>query len=173
MTHLPPNLAEKYHGQLPVPVVAIARDLGLSVFETADFADTQSGSIRKENDAYVIYVNTTNNPERKRFTIAHEIAHFLKHKPYLDTIAEHVDTTKQFVGTEGELRRIDSSTLSPEEQKLEQEANKIAGEILMPEDDFRKAWHKSNSIDTIAKQFLVSPSAATIRAQELYGEFLV
>lgn len=64
---------EKHKGTFPVPVIAIANDLGKEVYKINDFEDTESGSLRKEDGKFVIYVNAKHTSTRKRFTIAHEI----------------------------------------------------------------------------------------------------
>lgn len=163
----------KYKGQFPVPIIGIAHDLGLEIYETEDFSDDESGSIRKEGGKYVIYVNKRHAPTRKRFTIAHEVAHFAKHRQHLDTVAEHVDDTHQFIGREAVLMRSDGRVLTEKEKTMESEANRIAAEILMPEEEFQKVWAESTSIEEVAEKFFVSPSAATVRAERLYGQFLM
>src|SRR5260370_2801798 len=88
------ELREKHVG-VPVPVIAIARELKIKIYETYDFDNTQSGSIKKEDGKYVIYLNTSDSAERKRFTIAHELGHFLMHNEYLNQGNESVTESKQ------------------------------------------------------------------------------
>lgn len=160
------QIKEKYKETIPVPIVNIATELGLDVYETDDFKDDLSGSIKKEGERFVIYVNSHQSPWRKRFTIAHEIAHFLKHKDKIDV--EHFDSVKQ---PSPELHREDGVVMTQEERKIEQEANEIAADILMPKEAFLREWEKSTDIADVAKIFGVSASAATVRALKLTNSF--
>lgn len=162
-------------GTIPLPVVAIARDLGLEVFETPKLEDNQSGAIQKEGDQYVIYINDRHPATRKRFTIAHEIAHYILHKDKLDQGDIHVDEIAQpFNNGENRVRLLQRAhrVLTAEERVMETEANKLAAEILMPESLFRAAYEKTNSIEEVAKLFGVSQAAAVIQAKILFGEVL-
>jgi len=50
---------------------------------------------------------------------------------------------------------------------MEIDANRIAARLLMPEEQFRKIWKESNSVEAVATKFEVSVGAATIRASNL------
>ena len=160
------QIQEKYKEVIPVPIVTIAKELGIDVYETDEFKDDLSGSIKKEGENFAIYVNVNQSPWRKRFTIAHEIGHFLKHREKIDP--EHTDTVKQ---PSPELHREDGVILSAEERKMEQEANEIAADILMPKDAFVREFEKATDIAEVAKKFGVSASAATVRALKLTNSF--
>jgi Zn-dependent peptidase ImmA (M78 family) len=175
---MPAELRTKYQNCFPMPIVAIARDLGLEIYETGDFENTQSGSIVKEGDKYIIYINSHHAPTRKRFSIAHEIGHFLKHRAQLDKGQEMIDYIVQ-TAPNGEqphhavaLHRKTDHDMTEEERKQEQAVNAFAAELLMPEEEFRKIFEKSNTIEEIAGYFNVSASAATIRAKSLFGVFM-
>lgn len=167
---LPRDLYKKYCTTLPVPVVAIAQDLGLSIYETDDFKKNESGSIKQESDGFNIYLNINDSPERKRFTIAHEIAHFILHKSLLLSGEELVDEIKQPID---KLNRSKLRNLTQKEKLREIEANQFAAELLMPEEAFKDAWEYAESMDQMAEKFSVSPSAVTIRAKELLGIFMI
>jgi hypothetical protein len=51
------ELQDKYRGQVPVPIVAVATDLGIEVYETDQFDDSISGSLLKKDGKYSIFVN--------------------------------------------------------------------------------------------------------------------
>lgn len=93
---------------------------------------------------------------RKRFTIAHEIGHFVmpghKHLP-----------------NACESARIDS--YGPRVPAAEREANQFAAELLLPSklvgDAFRACEPSLESISSIAKQFLTSFSATARRMVEM------
>lgn len=163
------EIKEQYKGCVPVPIVAIANALGLAVYETSDFSDEQSGSIRKEGDNFVIYVNAQHPDTRKRFTIAHEIAHFLHDQDYFQhNNDEIVSTVKQPLA----LHRSSTDELPEQERKREVEANKTAADLLMPEEKFREIFEQAKTIEEVAATFQVSPSAATIRAEKLMHTFI-
>lgn len=159
------------HQVIPVPVVAIARDLGIALYETEDFDDSQSGSIKNENGHYIIYVNARQAPTRKRFTIAHELSHYVLHRAEIDKRQELIDYTKQ--PTDGGLYRTDSHHYTEADQELERQANELAAEILMPDREFNEIWQTADTIEEVAHYFNVSTSAATIRAKTLFGEFMI
>lgn len=163
------ELRTKYP-EIPVPVVDIARDLGLRIFATYDFKSAESGSLRRENSQYIIYINPTETPERQRFTIAHELGHFLMHKDVLSHEGdEFVDSLKQAVISLNRSNDVKEST----ERKREIEANQFAAALLMPEKEFKKIFLESNDLEKIASLFRVSQSAATVRAKELLGLFII
>lgn len=138
-----------FQKKAPVHVVPIAQAFGIEVFKDENFPDDLSGLIRKEEDGkYRCYVNATHPTTRRRFTIAHELSHFLLHKKYIgDGI------------TDDYLYR---SGLTNE---MEREANSLAAEILMPqhllEDYFDDI--EQFSITALADLFWVSPAAMEIR----------
>lgn len=72
-------LADHWHpDKFPVDVEDIAEKMGLKV-ERTYLRDGVSGMIRVRPDADpVIYVNVDENPLRQRFTIAHELGHFVE-----------------------------------------------------------------------------------------------
>lgn len=165
------EILEQYKNTIPVPVVHIAKQLGIDIYETEDFTKDQTGSITKEGEKYVIYVNAHTSPRRKRFTIAHEIVHFLKHREKIDE-RELVTETKQPVynGLQSQRGIVSpEQAAESEEQSIEEEANRLAAELLMPEEAFKKAWEETSSIEEIAERFQVSPQAASIRAERLVG----
>jgi len=113
-------LRERYHAhfggaELPVPVERIAEDmLGLAVSERDDLA--VSGMLLPAERE--IYVNAEDVPARRRFTLAHEVGHWVcqclegKGAPVMcraEDVSEGADRT------------------------LEREANVFAAELLMPE----------------------------------------
>ena len=106
-----------------VSLVEIVEKNGLKVFKR-DFGD-HSGSIMgaidfKHNKSKpVIYINKYKHPNNQRFTLAHELGHY---------VLEHRDQNTQF--------RIDfESDISSQNPKIrlqELEANYFAGALLMP-----------------------------------------
>lgn len=167
------QILNKHKGQIPVPIVAIASDLGIKIYETLDFDDAHSGSITKNGESFVIYLNATHSPKRKRFTLAHEIAHFLLHKKQLEGGAEHIDSTKQLIDEVITTLNRNKNVIDINERKMESEANNLAACILMPELEFKAVWSEVGSIEELAERFNVSDSAAAIRSKAVLGSFAV
>ena len=139
-----------YGGEaLPVPVEAIAEDLlGLRIEES--WKIDCSGMLLPAE--WKIVVNAAENVaddgqpiRRRRFTIAHEIGHWICH----------------VVGTgRAEPVFCRAKDLSEDtERDLEREANVFAAELLMPEPAVREAWGELGSIAACAAHFDVSPLA--------------
>ncbi|WP_024548881.1 ImmA/IrrE family metallo-endopeptidase [Siccibacter turicensis] len=107
-------LIKKYQCQFPIAVGAIARELGITV-KKSTLAAGISGEIKEENGNVIIRVNRHDVKERQRFTLAHEIAHFLLHR---DRIGDGI--------TDDILYRSKLSDF------MEVQANRLAADILMP-----------------------------------------
>ena len=137
---------------LPVPVEAIAEDLlGLRIEERWDIEC--SGMLLPAQRRVVLNANErvggrNDSPLRRfRFTIAHEIGHWVCHC------------------LEGRARDLEPSYCRPvdltesADRTLEREANVFAAELLMPEQAVRKAWSEFGDIAECATHFDVSPTA--------------
>lgn len=137
---------------IPVDVEGLARELGIQV-TTATLPDDVSGKIECELDrACTMIVNAGHSVTRRRFTIAHEIAHFVLHR---DLIGDGV--------IDDGLYR--SATLSG---TVERQANRYAASILMPQQFVRAFWSRGiRSPQELATAFGVSPAVAEIRIAEL------
>ena len=110
-------VVERFTGHEPVELGALARALGINV-KSATLRAGISGEIRPDPTAqsrFTIRINRHENKARQRFTLAHEIAHFLLHK---DLIRDGV--------TDDLLYR---SGLS---DSIEAAANRLAADIIMP-----------------------------------------
>jgi hypothetical protein len=120
-TQTPGQIIARYQTQAPVDVVAIASDLGLNVWKMP-FRDSISGKIFRDplngglRTGFSIAVNSTHSLVRQRFTVAHEIAHFLLHRSKLES-GDLVD---------------DAMYRSGLSSKEETAANRFAADILMP-----------------------------------------
>lgn len=108
------SLIRKYQLQFPIPVGAIAKELGIIV-KRSTLAAGISGEIKEEDGNIVIRINRHDVKERQRFTLAHEIAHFLLHR---DRIGDGI--------TDDILYRSKLSDF------METQANRLAADILMP-----------------------------------------
>jgi len=126
--------------ELPVPVEAIAEDLlGLHVSE-ADL-DGVSGLLYPAQRRIV--VNVADPAPRRRFTVAHELGHW---------ICQCQDRSDVQV-----YCRAEDVTLDPSARAVEREANIFAAELLMPEQAVREKW--AGDADACAASFGVSGEA--------------
>ena len=133
----------------PVPIEKVAKKFDLTVVEF-DFSDTISGVLKTQKK--VIGVNRKHHPIRRRFTVAHELGHFL---------------LGHELNKGGDL--IDDNFEKP--VSSEREANLFASFLLMPKEWIKKRAKKqkinSRTIKDLSKEFKVSEQALTIRLLEL------
>jgi hypothetical protein len=142
----------EFQQSAPVNVVGIAETLGIAVWESPDMGGQASGRLFKDSEnggpsGFSIVVNTNDAYRRKRFTIAHEIAHFLLHRT--EVSEELVDDTFYRSGLSNQK---------------EAEANRMAASILMPHSLIKQYKEQGiTSVDDLADLFEVSKQAMSIR----------
>ncbi len=159
------TLYAKYKDKIPFPVVKFAEKLGLKVFVTKNFPDKKSGEIKRKGNEYCVFINGNHSYERNRFTLAHEIAHFKLHKSILDKESSITD----FVGETSAIALARDKTQARDIQEIE--ADQLAADMLMPEDEFIRVWNEKNTAMEVASVFAVSKAAAQIRAQTLRAKY--
>jgi len=169
-------LSEEGHIDIapPIDLYSILNVLGVRLDESIDLdrLDT-AGSVSIGMDGVpVIWINPLENSflPRKRFTIAHEIGHLIKHIDPNVGMTEYIDTRKT-------LNRKASYWDSKE-----YEANNFAAELLMPTEllkehgekiiaKYRKLTGKKMPIDRLisemAKIFNVSEQAMRFRLRNI------
>lgn len=138
-------------------VIALSDRLGIEVYQ-ANMPDSESGYIeynKETKDTYIV-INQNHPITRQRFTVAHELGHYVN---------DYENLT--------EVGRLDRSR-STNKYGTEAEADQLAANILMPEDKTRESIDKFNpndswsyKIENIADQFKVSRPMAIIRLREL------
>lgn len=148
------------HKGPPVNIKGIARSLGIEVDKKANLDSDISGQIEQlENGRYRISANMVDHYYRQRFTIAHELGHFLCHS---HLISDGIDDNRAYRSTpEG---RFYNRSIGP---KQETEANRFAAAVLMPGDNVREEWQRLNDLEAISKRFQVSKKAMRIRLESL------
>lgn len=148
------EVVKRYLNEVPVKLAALARDLGLEVFKSP-LSPKISGLIEPSETAkagFRIKINRYEMLERQRFTLAHEIAHFLLHR---DKIGGGVFDNVMY-----------RSNLS---SKYEVEANRLAAELIMPDNMINKEREKLGEISSdeiivlLSEIFHVSQPAMRIR----------
>jgi hypothetical protein len=130
---------ELYGGPaLPVPVESIAEDLlGLSVEEVE--LDVSGMLVPAERR---ILVNASESEPRRRFTIAHELGHWV---------------CQCLEGTSAPVYCRPKDVSRAADRALEREANVFAAELLMPEDAVREEF--GGNASTVVRRFGVSGEA--------------
>ncbi len=155
------SILERYLSECPVRLGALAAELGVSV-KVSSLRTGISGQISREpqDNAYVIRVNRHEARQRQRFTIAHELAHFLLHRHIIDSIPEGI--------TDNVLYR------SGVPERIEFEANRLAAEIVMPRELVQQKLQEEYggliteaTIEKLASEFQVSKAAMEIRLSTL------
>ena len=135
--------------EIPVPVESIAEDLlGLRI-EERDLGECSGMLIPSERLIVVNASEATNGDvpiRRQRFTIAHELGHWICHAHAAEEAAPAY------------CRSRDLS--QDADRDLEREANVFGAELLMPEDAVRDAWDALLHAGRLAERFGVSSLAA-------------
>lgn len=108
------EIITKYHTEYPVKLGAIAKELGI-VVKRATLTANISGQIKETDGVVTIKINRHDVKARQRYTLAHEIAHFLLHRHLL-----------------GEGITDDVLYRSSQSNQIEREADRLAADIIMP-----------------------------------------
>lgn len=136
-----------------VSLDVMAQKLGIKVYESdlTDITGSLSGFITYDDPATKshprIYIEKSMSPERKKFTLAHELGHHFLH--------------------EGVKLRLDNLDYSLENKDTteESEANYFAASLLIPKELLLKLLDQKKSVEEIADYFQVSLSAARNRVK--------
>ena len=145
-------LIENFQREAPVDLMGLARALGLTV-KAATLGPGKSGEIRPEGaGAFIIRVNRHDSLGRQRFTVAHEIAHYLLHRELI-----------------GSGISDDALYRSNQSDRIEAEANRLAADIVMPTKLVTNALNVAARLGVedlksqLAASFQVSPAAMGIK----------
>ena len=145
----------------PIPVDRIAKRQGL-MLRAEPLESTLSGFLYRAGDRAVVGTNSLQPQVRQRFTVAHELGHFMLHE--LEEL--HVDRQVHF--------KLRSKLSSQGTDDDEIEANLFAAEILMPRDMIANDVRRLGAIDVIddkitslAQRYRVSVQAMTLRLRDL------
>lgn len=143
------DIIERYENHPPIDLMSLAEKLGIQIDFSHDLGQDIAGKItRQHNGKFLISVNSNNTAKRQRFTIAHEIAHYALHKDEI-----------------GDRGVIDNSLFrSNLSNHREQQANRLAAQMLMPAKLVRIEWEKGNrDLSYLSQHFGVSQQAAEVR----------
>lgn len=152
------SVLRKHMRSLPVDVVAIIEELKILYIEEP-LEDKQSGRIDFNDPFCTIHVNSKESEQRKRFTAAHELGHFLLHK---DLLAEGRHLDRLF-----DVEPSDNPS-EPLRKKHEVQANQFAADLLMPRSATIRLYQEyEGDVNKIAEKFAVSRAAVEVRLKSL------
>jgi len=158
-TNLAPEVRQEIDGYLsehPVKLGAIAKRLGVKVLLSTLPRGT-SGQIGHEDGNFVIRINRHEAKHRQRFTLAHELSHFLLHRV-------RVEAANGW--SENVLLRAPNQPV-----QIEYEANRLASDLIIPSAQLAEATADysgpmtSEVIEDLARRFGVSTAAMEIKLQ--------
>lgn len=135
-------------------IMGLVSKLGGSVYERG-YVQMNGNSLKisESDDSFEIYVSAVDNKKRQKFTIAHELGHYIIH----------------YLGGDPKSRKnIYYRTSYAEGGISEYEANVFAANLLMPQEKFMKCFEEQNrDLGIVADKFGVSIVAAEVRARSL------
>ena len=167
----PELLAQAIHDQLgerpgPVPVRAIAAALDIGEIRAEPLPNMEGALIAlPERGDGSILVNSRSSPRRQRFTIGHELGHFLN--------VWHVSTEGTFTCSKDDMR-LGGPTSRPsltKHQRQEIEANAFAIALLAPRERLKSVLAKAPDLTLpirLAEELDISREAACRRYVELH-----
>lgn len=142
----PLQLAERYWGDIPVPVFRILSELGLGPEMRSLPVDISGWIERKPSGDYGVVINQEHAPTRRRFTAAHELGHFIYHR---DLLGQGVGDTRAY-------RALNTPLPNPNIRPVhERQANSFAANLLMP----------ARSIAMLKAQGVTEPKALAERLE--------
>jgi Zn-dependent peptidase ImmA (M78 family) len=150
---------------IPVPVEAIARALDITEIRPLQTEGFEGGLITyPDKSEGIVLVNMHSQPRRQRFTVGHELGHFVNpwHKP---------KEGNQFLCTAEDMRRL-TANKHDRATVMEVEANRFAAELLLPKEPFRKDLRRLAGPDMehilrLAEKYDISREATGRRYVEL------
>ncbi len=153
----------------PIDPIKCAKYLGVNVQSISLKADISGLFVMKDKMAFIRYNENEKNEKRSRFTIAHELGHFVLHK----NIPLIIDK-----GKNDRILFRDSFPTSGEFDR-EREANAFAASLLMPkfliDTEIKKVPKDADIVSYLSDKFNVSEQAMSFRLTNLelieYGIF--
>lgn len=148
------TLIKSFQDAPPVRLSDLARALGVPI-KASTLGPGISGEIRPADNGFIIRINRHDPVKRQRFSVAHELAHYLLHREEIGT------------GIEDDV--LYRSSLS---NYREQQANRLAADILMPESllsETQQAAEEKGVGDValyLAEIFGVSEAAMRIKLEQ-------
>lgn len=160
INNLTQDIIDLYNIRIPIENINnVVMILGGSVEESIDIDNMSDGSVRKQDNGFIIYVSPFQSSERKKFTIAHELGHLFLHMGYR-------------INSDLWNKQKNATYYRSGDSLMEYQANEFAAALLMPQKEYKKIMDQytiGNKVETdkVADYFGVSVSAASNR-----GKFL-
>jgi Zn-dependent peptidase ImmA (M78 family) len=147
-----------------VPIFDIVKAMGLQLLEF-NLGEETSGVLVIENGKGSIGYNPKDSFVRRRFTVAHELGHYILHR----------DANELFVDNFFLMKFRKNNSYTKEEYWQEQQANAFAAALLMPEkfieaEIVREEYHgvdETELITKLARKFEVSIPGMSYRLTNL------
>lgn len=160
INNLTQDIIDLYNIEIPIQNINdVVTALDGRVEESIDIDYMSDGSIRKQDNGFVIYVSPFQSAERRKFTIAHELGHLFLHMGYR-------------INSDLWNKQKNATYYRTGDSLMEYQANEFAAALLMPKKAYKEIMDQytiGNEVETdkIASYFGVSISAASNR-----GKFL-
>ncbi|MCH8195853.1 MAG: ImmA/IrrE family metallo-endopeptidase [Chloroflexi bacterium] len=117
-----------------------------------DWPPELSGVLVMRRHGPVIGLNRRHSPERRHFSFWHEVGHYLIHRPRLSS---------------GLLACPHPASPRMADLDLEREADIFAANVMMPADWVRRSHRRQSTLQALARDFGVTPTAMMRRLREL------
>jgi len=152
---------------VPIPIEVIATSLEITDIKEIGAGNFEGGLLTdREKSEGTILVNRRSHHKRQRFTIGHELGHFLMplHLPERGT---------EFMCTSADMKKADLYKTMDHAARMEVEANRFAANILMPAPLFQRDLNRSAAPDLdmlvrLADRYDTSKEATARRFCELH-----
>jgi Zn-dependent peptidase ImmA (M78 family) len=135
----------------PVDLRVVTASCGLKYEEVDYFPDDVDALIVTTEEGSVAVVNKNQSTTRRRFSLAHELGHFVLHRD-TSVLEDAVSIDSPPTADEG----ITGSSIA------EREANLFAGELLVPVEFLKAHFKPGMTAADVGKIFEVSESVAAI-----------
>lgn len=150
--------------RVPIAIDIVAQRLNLTM-EAAALGENVSGMLIVKGERGAIGYNSAHARVRQRFTISHEIAHYLLH-------AKKSQKPQLFIDRHVTFRRDENSSTGVDHDEVE--ANQLGAALLMPRGLVQQEIQKHDlnlddeeAISLLAKRFHVSTAAMSNRLVNL------
>lgn len=143
---------DRFCSSAPVDVHSLAEALGVRVLESESLPPDLAGKLVEDaklggSKGYAILIPKSHSFERKRFTAAHLLAHFVLHRDRIGSLLTDDDYYRSNLGLAAEI-----------------EANRLAADILMPDALMPKhAERRDINVAELARRFQVSEPVMRVR----------
>lgn len=155
------KILAKFGTEVPIRVDEILKAHGIEVFADNKMDSSISGILMIKGDRVGAMVNLYHPEVRKRFTLAHELGHYLLHRRKSTLFVDDLAVMYRESGPGGGV------------DVMEAEANVFAAELLMPEDVVRAdlaadpSRTPDEAVRKLARRYDVSTAAMKYRLRQL------